>query len=185
MIAQVITRLDPLPESVRVELASNLVTWLADQQLITPSLLPLAKRESYGLSDWQPGPRWSDVVKESDYDLQGRLNNGVDVISEKEIQSAHGNSTNPSCQRCDREFPLYERFELVEKIWLAGGEPLIACEGCGWVALLGDWPTKFRMGLVGAPTVIFNNWSQLRPSFVNELKQHMGGGRCRYFEMRI
>ena len=180
--AQVVMRLDPLAAQVRAQMVEDVTQWLEREGVIRPATRSLPERDQFGLAAWAPGSRWRAVV---DFDpaveFESRWHNGVDIAAKVELQSAMANHEDPTCGSCGVTLPSDESFGDLIEAWLSTGEPLLTCRSCGWTAPLGDWPTRFPPGLVGAPTITFHNWLPLRARFVDDLIARLGGGRCRYF----
>ena len=126
-------------------------------------------------SEWTPGTAWRDVVQnESWLDFfEGSANNGIDVVSVRDGYHAVENDEPPACGNCGRSMADAAYNEYFEP-WLVGEEPWQRCAVCGWTRPAGDWRGEFSF-LVGAPAVTFNNWPELRPAFVGELRSVLGG----------
>jgi hypothetical protein len=183
---QILIQLDPVPAVERSRMATDLVAWFVERGVIAPTTASPVDRDHFAYSDWEPGPQWRSVV---DYDPELRFSEspyfGVSISPDREMYSAGGNSESPTCVRCRTELDTGDSFGALIDEWLESGEPEVKCPKCGWSARLGDWPTGFPPGLVGAPTVVFEGWLQLREDFIADVFDRMGGGRCRYFVARI
>ena len=179
--AQIMMGLDPLTEDARAQIVKDITGWLERDGLITPSTRPAPDRDEFGVAAWAPGPNWGTVV---DFDPQAAfeslMHNGVDLTAEVEMQAAFANAEDATCGRCGVALPADEFFGDLIDDWLTASEPTATCSACHWTAPLGDWPTQFPTGPVGAPTITFHNWVPLRTAFVDDLIARMGGGRCRY-----
>jgi hypothetical protein len=181
--AQIIMRLDPLSDAERGRLADGVSQWLLSSQVTTIFDASSAERADLGRTDWSPGPSWRSVVDEvRDAAFESLWFNGVDVRPAVQMQSAYSNYEEWACPRCATELVSTD---LIENWVESEIEPNARCSSCGYSALLGDWPAQFPAALVGAPVVTFQNWHPLRATFITDVVEHLGGGRCRYFWQRM
>ncbi|HEU4423171.1 MAG TPA: hypothetical protein VFR67_11615 [Pilimelia sp.] len=124
-------------------------------------------------SAWIPGPGWLSVLEPHPEIWRNLINNGVDIVVERQVHHPVENYEPPTCARCATAVDEDEHHAAIEP-WLAGCEPVLTCRACGWSALAGDWPASWAVA-VGAPAVVFNNWPPLKQSFIAELRNAMGG----------
>jgi len=126
-------------------------------------------------SAWRIGKAWRDVVVTEAFleRFEGTWNNGVDISTLRAAYHGVENDEPPSCGQCGRPMPEAVYYDYF-KPWFAGEEPTVKCPTCGWTRPAGDWKGEFSF-LVGAPAVTFNNWPELRPTFVDELRSVLGG----------
>ena len=166
-----IVRMDS-PEGGIASLAQKATQWLLEEGVIHPN----SKRdELWRPSEWMPGPRSRDFVGEgpwNDY-FMTLVNNGVDVEVKRQVHHPVENYEAPVCRRCGAVLSEDVHHATIEP-WLAGNEPIVVCPKCGWSAPIGDWPADFGFA-IGAPAIVFNNWSGLKDGFVAELRGLLGG----------
>ncbi|HEU5108755.1 MAG TPA: hypothetical protein VFT95_09380 [Micromonosporaceae bacterium] len=124
-------------------------------------------------SAWIAGAGWLSVLQPHPEAWRDVVNNGVDVVVERRVHHPVENYEPPTCGRCGAAAEEDEHDAAIEP-WIAGGEPMLTCQVCGWSALVGDWPATWPVA-VGAPAVVFNNWPPLMPSFTTELRAVLGG----------
>jgi len=166
-----VVRLDtPKPEIA--SLAQELSRWLLDKRVIQGN----SRRDKlWQPSEWMPGPRWRDVVKDhpSNQYFATSANNGVDVEVKRDVYHPLENYEPPVCVRCGAALLEDAHHAMIEP-WLAGPEPVAVCAKCGWSALIGDWPAGGGFA-IGAPAVVFNNWPILRSDFLADLRSALRG----------
>lgn len=156
--------IDPLEAADR---ADGVITWLLDTEVVVPNR---HRTSGWQPSAYQPGPRVRRAVPswhDADYTL---VNNGVDVLVERQLYHSLGAYVPALCPACDH--PLDEStHEALAQPWLDGAEPEVTCQQCGAWHPLGDWPHSFQ---VGELAVCFNNWPAPCGAFLAELGARMG-----------
>jgi hypothetical protein len=151
-------------------LARQVTDFLLARRIITAN----PKRDAlWQPSAWTPGPGWLSVLEPHPEIWRSMANNGVDVVTERQVHHPVENYEPPTCARCGTGCDEEEHHAAIEP-WLAGCEPTLACRACGWSALAGDWPAPWAVA-VGAPAVVFHNWPPLTRSFLAELRTVLGG----------
>jgi hypothetical protein len=151
--------------------ASEIREWLLGTGVIKPNprLDPIDQP-----SEFAPG----DAVRTAtpDYpdawDGTPLANNGVDIITTREVHHPIENYEPPNCPSCDA--PLDGEFHqgLIEP-WLKGPEPVVHCQSCGVATPLGDWPGEWTFQ-VGELAVRFNNWPPISDEFINDVGRRLG-----------
>jgi hypothetical protein len=147
--------------------ADAVIGWLVDTGVIVPNPV---RGSAWQPSAYLPGPQVSAAApgfSDTDYTL---ANNGVDILVERELYRDTSPHEAPACPDCGYEL-AETTLEGLIRPWLDGIEPRMACDGCGIVRLLGDWPDGY---LVGELAVRFNNWPPLSPTFLADLGARMG-----------
>lgn len=169
--AQIFVQLDPLEDSVRKQIADRITKALLDRRIIEP--LRVAQRgfsDEPGQTDWDPGPAWHGEA--------------VTIVPGVSVQFAAAATEPWRCLKCDAELDD-DDYSCANEWDRSKIEPIARCESCGWVAPLGNWPSRGPAFLLGGPSVIFNNWDHIDESFVEEVKTLLGGGRWRYLWQHI
>ena len=161
-------RLDRLSSPEIEDIAQSVEAWLLDLGAIqaNPSL-----HTRWRLRPWVPGPRWGDIVMPG-YDSPGR---GVLVRRDRTVHHPMENFEAPHCGQCSGELSG-DVYQATMEVWLDEEEPWQVCQGCGWGALIGDWPPAgpFQF-VIGAPAIVFDNWPSLTDAFVAEVLGRLGG----------
>jgi hypothetical protein len=126
---------------------------------------------------WQPsqyraGPRAMEVAPDFDR-VRDLVNNGVDVISERQVHHPGGNYEPPVCPSCGIPMDQAAHLDLINSWWVDADEPLATCATCEASALLGDWPGEWTL-YIGELAVCFNNWPPLADAFLHELGDRLG-----------
>lgn len=166
--SETVVRLDTDEVDVTA-LARTLTDFLLARKIITANL---ERDEVMQPSAWRAGPCWMSVLEphpESWRDMA----DGVDVVVEPVLHHPYENYEPLTCAQCTTEYDDEAHHGVIEP-WLAGSEPVLTCQVCGWSALAGDWPATWTFA-VGAPAVVFHNWPSLTNGFLAELQTFMGG----------
>ena len=137
-----------------------------------------------GERGWAPGPRYRDVLAPGAVEWAPEHGGGLRMDhvgwNHVEIDRRWGDQfavdafevpTCPTCGTPAREADCYAGLED----WVVHRrEPVLRCPACGTDAPQGDWVGD-RANSCGAPRVVFNNWEELAPAFVAELRAVVGG----------
>jgi len=152
---------------VAADRADTVIEWLLRTGVVE---LNPNRNELWQPSVYRPGPGVRTAVpswQEPDYTL---VNNGVDVIVERQLYHPLGAYRPAACPACARRLDeaVHETYAAP---WLAGNEPDVRCPGCAVVHPLGDWPDSFQ---VGELAVSCHNWPPLADAFLIALGQRLG-----------
>jgi hypothetical protein len=129
-------------------------------------------------SRYRAGPGVLTAAPDFDEWSRHHLNNGIDVMTGRDVYHPYENTEPPDCPSCGATLDEDLHTSLIEP-WLLGPEPSVRCAACQREAPLGDWvghgnewgQWAFQ---VGELAVCFNNWSALTQTFRTALGQRMG-----------
>jgi hypothetical protein len=171
-----VVRLDLLSQDDAISLTDAVTAWLKTAGII-------AGNDRYDPlwqpSQWMPGPAIDKVIEPTGWieHFPTLANNGVDISSSRDAHHPGGNDEDPRCISCDAAAPAEYTDSYGDwlQAWLdTGNEPAFTCTRCGWSGLIGDWRGEFSIA-VGAPSVTFHNWPELRATFLSKLRDRLGG----------
>jgi hypothetical protein len=167
--AETVVRLDL--DSAGVEIvAGQLTEFLSTRGIIVANP---DRDDLWQPSRWSAGPAWLSVLEPHPEIWRNVVNNGVEIVVERQAHHPYENYEPPTCAQCMAAYDAEAHHAGIDPC-LAGNEPTLTCHVCGWSALAGDWPAAWAVA-VGAPAVVFNNWPPLSRSFIAELRAVMGG----------
>jgi len=150
--------------------AEKVIDFLLARQVITANPRRDALLQP---SIWAAGQGWLSVLQPHPEFWRHLVNNGVDVVLERELHHPLEYYEQPTCGGCHALLDQDVHHAALD-VWLAGSEPTLSCRACGWSALVGDWPVTWAAA-IGAPAVVFHNWPPLNTAFIAELRAVMGG----------
>lgn len=169
-----VVRLDVLPQAEVERVAGVALTFLRDRLIIGE-----AKEDG-----WGPGPSYRDVLADGVVDWYVERNSDLrmDRLSYNHVTIHHEwhgffaveAFEAPMCPRCGAAAPEDSWYSGFDEWWADRLEPVLRCGSCAMEGPYGDWEGD-RANAFGAPAVEFNNWEELDPAFVSQLRQVLGG----------
>jgi hypothetical protein len=179
--ARTIVRLDVLEQADIDRAADAVLVFLTSNGVIGGQAID---------GGWEPGPAYREVLAEGVLEWYAERHTGLhmdrvrnDVVLYREWRGFFATSAfePPGCPQCGALFDEDEYYRDHDD-WWQRREPILHCDGCGANNLQGDWVGD-RANAFGAPAVEFNNWEELRPGFVSELREAMGGRTAYIFSL--
>ncbi len=151
--------------------ASEIREWLLGAGVIKPNPRPDPMGQP---SEFAPGEAVRTATPDYPLDWDGPqlANNGVDIITTRELHHPIENYAPPACPSCKATLDEHFHQGLVEP-WLKGPEPVVQCPSCRVATPLGDWPGEWTFQ-IGELAVRFNNWPPMSDEFITEVGRRLG-----------